>query len=155
MKRVLVAGASGYLGRYVVKEFKRRGYWVRAFVRNRDKLCVVGRYLEPAVDDLVDDVWVGDVTKPETIWGLCRDIDIVFSSIGLTKPGERVGFMDVDYRGNRYILGECLKASVEKFIYISVFRGREFRDIEGLRAKELFVDELENSGIKYTVIRPT
>ncbi len=26
MKKVLVAGASGYLGRYAVKEFKERGY---------------------------------------------------------------------------------------------------------------------------------
>ena len=28
MKRVLVAGASGYLGRYAVKEFKKQGYVV-------------------------------------------------------------------------------------------------------------------------------
>ena len=28
-KKVLVAGASGYLGQYLVKELKRRNYWVR------------------------------------------------------------------------------------------------------------------------------
>ena len=38
MKRVLVAGATGYLGRYVVKEFKKQGYWVRALARSADKL---------------------------------------------------------------------------------------------------------------------
>jgi len=33
MKKVLVAGATGYLGRFVVQEFKKRGYWVRALAR--------------------------------------------------------------------------------------------------------------------------
>lgn len=28
-KKVLVAGATGYLGQYLVKELKTRGYWVR------------------------------------------------------------------------------------------------------------------------------
>ena len=32
MKRVLVAGATGYLGGFVCKEFKDRGYFVRALV---------------------------------------------------------------------------------------------------------------------------
>ena len=31
--RVVVAGATGYLGKYAVRTFKRRGYWVRALTR--------------------------------------------------------------------------------------------------------------------------
>ena len=38
MKRILVAGATGYLGRYVVKEFTKQGYWVRALTRSADRL---------------------------------------------------------------------------------------------------------------------
>ena len=38
MKKVLVAGATGYLGKYVVREFKQQGFWVRALVRNKKKL---------------------------------------------------------------------------------------------------------------------
>ncbi len=56
MRRVLVAGASRYLGKYVVAELKRRGYWVRAFVRNPEKLNHVGPYLEPAVGEIIDEV---------------------------------------------------------------------------------------------------
>lgn len=155
MKKVLVAGASGYLGKHVVREFKERGYWIRAFVRNPDKLKVVGPFLEPAVDNMVDEVYTGDVTKPETIKGVCEDIDIVFSSIGVTKPGEKAGFMDVDYRGNKNLLDEAVKESAEKFIFISVYRARDFLYIEGLKAKEMFVDELIKSGLDYVVIRPT
>ncbi|MBW2364782.1 MAG: NmrA family NAD(P)-binding protein, partial [Deltaproteobacteria bacterium] len=38
MQKVIVAGATGYLGRFVVQEFKKRGYWVRALARNPHKL---------------------------------------------------------------------------------------------------------------------
>ncbi len=155
MRRVLIAGATGYLGKHVVVEFKKRGYWVRVLVRNPKKLEVIGPYLEPAVSDLVDEVFVGDVTKPETLKGICEDMDIVFSSVGITKPKEKASFMDVDYRGNKAILEEALKSSVKKFIFVSVFRGQEFTDIEVIRAREMFVKELEKSGLDYTVIRPT
>jgi NAD(P)-dependent dehydrogenase (short-subunit alcohol dehydrogenase family) len=37
VQRVLVAGASGYLGSHVVAELKRRGFWVRALVRDRGR----------------------------------------------------------------------------------------------------------------------
>lgn len=49
MKKVLVAGASGYLGRYAVRRFKEEGYWVRALFRNPEKLGREGPFLEPAV----------------------------------------------------------------------------------------------------------
>ena len=39
--KVLVAGANGYLGRFVVREFKRRGYWVRALARNPGRLAAL------------------------------------------------------------------------------------------------------------------
>ena len=58
MKRVLVAGATGYLGRFVTREFKSRGYWVRA-LHGADlaKVCV------DAVDSRQKEIPVGG---PET-----------------------------------------------------------------------------------------
>jgi uncharacterized protein YbjT (DUF2867 family) len=101
MNRVLVAGATGYLGRFVAREFKQRGAWVRVLARNPDKLKTPGPFLEPAVAGLVDDVFVGQVTQPETLRGLCDGIEVVVSSIGITRQTDRASYMDVDYRGNR------------------------------------------------------
>ena len=36
-KRVVIAGATGYLGKYAVKAFKERGYWVRVLTRSRER----------------------------------------------------------------------------------------------------------------------
>jgi uncharacterized protein YbjT (DUF2867 family) len=126
MKKVLVAGATGYLGRFVVQEFKKRGYWVRALARNPKKLEKNGPFLEPAVRDQVDEVFVGEVTKLETLNGVCDGIDIIFSSIGITRQREKVSFMDVDYQGNINLLELAKKAVVKKVIFVSVI-GKKMR----------------------------
>ena len=142
MKKVLVAGATGYLGKYVIQEFSRRGYWVRALIRNEHKLGVIGPFGEPAVRDAVDEVFIGEVTKPDTLAGLCEGIDIVFSSIGLTRQKDGLSYQDVDYLGN-------------KFIYVSVFNAHRMERLAIVKAHEDFVRALNSSEIIYTVIRPT
>lgn len=147
MKKVLVAGSTGYLGQYVVKKLKEEGYWVRALARDSTKL----KHLEAFIDEIV----VGEVTKTETLTHICDDIDVVFSSVGITKQKGKLTFKDVDYQGNKNILDVALKAKVEKFIYVSVFNGLNLRHLDIVNAHEDFVDELKLSGIDYSVLRPT
>ena len=155
MQRVLVAGATGYLGKFVVQAFKKRGYWVRALARRPEKLAQVGPFLEPAVKDMVDDVFVGQITRPETLQGICDDVDIVFSSIGITRQKDKLTFRDVDYQGNKNLLDIALKKSVKKFIFVSVFDAPKYEHLAGIKAREDFVRDLKSSGLNYTVIRPT
>jgi hypothetical protein len=80
--------------------------------RNPQKLEKTGPFLEPAVKDQTDEVFVGEVTKPETLHGLCDGIDIIFSSIGITRQRDKVSFMEVDYQGNKNLLELAMKAAV-------------------------------------------
>jgi uncharacterized protein YbjT (DUF2867 family) len=152
---VLVAGATGYLGRFVVQEFKRRGYWVRALARNADRLAEPGPFLAPAVRDQIDDLFVGQVTQPETLAGLCEGIEVVFSSVGLTRQKDGLTFHDVDYQGNKNILDRALQTSVTKFIYVSVFNAHLMDHLAIIKAHEDFVRALHASGLPNTIIRPT
>ena|GEM_PF-3461010 len=124
-------------------------------VRNSEKIKTPGEHGEPIIFDLVDEVITGDATKPETLLGICDDIDIVFSSLGLTKPDFKHTSFDIDYRGNKRILDLALKAKVKKFIYISVFNAKKMLDISNIQAHEQFAGELRKSGMEYTIIRPT
>lgn len=152
---VLVAGASGYLGRYVTKEFSDRGYAVRALVRNPEKLAAEGTNLEPATASLVKEVVKGDAADPASLKNACRGVDIVFSCMGLTKPQENLTSEQVDHLGNRALLEDALSHGVKKFIYISVFNAEKMMDVDVVKAHELFVNDLLSSGISCTVIRPT
>jgi uncharacterized protein YbjT (DUF2867 family) len=152
-RKVLVAGATGYLGRYVAQEFKRRGYWVRVLARTPEKLQTEGPYMEPAIDQLYDELFVGEITRPETLKGMCDGIDTVFSSIGITRQRDGLGFMDVDYQGNMNLLSEALGSKVRRFVFVSVFMADRIADLA--RERELFVHELKQSGLAYGIIRPT
>ena len=46
MKTVLVAGATGYLGRYLLQALRERGYAVRALVRSPHKLQAEAAWLD-------------------------------------------------------------------------------------------------------------
>jgi uncharacterized protein YbjT (DUF2867 family) len=153
--KVLVAGATGYLGRFVVREFKRRGYWVRALARNPERLAEPGPFLAPTVRDQIDDLFVGKVTRPETLAGLCDGIDVVFSSVGLTRQKDGLTFHDVDYQGNKNILDRALEVSVAKFLYVSVYNAQLMEHLAIVKAHEDFVRALQASGLTHTVLRPT
>jgi uncharacterized protein YbjT (DUF2867 family) len=146
-QRVLVAGATGYLGGYVVRELKARGYSVRALARSPEKL--------EDLRDCVDEVVEAEVTRPETLDHVCDGIDVVFSSIGITRQKDGLTFRDVDYQGNRNLLDAALAAGVPRFVYVSACNGRGLRHLDIGAAHEDFVDELEVSGIEYSVMRPT
>ncbi len=154
-QKVLVAGASGYLGRHVVREFAGRGYSVRALVRNPEKLSAEGENLEPAVADLVDEVHKGDATDPDTLKGATKGVDIVFSCMGLTKPQGSITNEQVDHLGNKALLEDALSNGVKKFIYVSVFNAEKTPDVEVVSAHERFVEDLKQSSMPHTVIRPT
>ena len=155
MKKALVAGASGYLGRYVVREFAERGYSVRALVRNPEKLATEGPNLEPPVADVVDEVVTGDATDKASLKDVCKGVDIVFSCMGLTKPQRDVTSEQIDHLGNKTLLEDALSHGVKKFIYVSVFNAEKMMDVDVVQAHERFVQDLQASGIPSTVIRPT
>jgi uncharacterized protein YbjT (DUF2867 family) len=147
MSRVLVAGATGYLGRHLVACLKQRGHWVRVLTRRPEQAAAL-----PEADDVV----VGQVTEAETLRGVADDVDTVFSSVGITRQRDGADYGQVDYGGNLSLLREAERAEVTRFLYVSVLRGRALRGRVALAAaKERFVDELRASPLITTVIRPT
>jgi uncharacterized protein YbjT (DUF2867 family) len=147
MKKVLVAGATGYLGRYLVKELKKQGYWVQALARNTKKLEGFSEY--------IDELFEAEVTKPESLNGICDGVDVVISTIGITRQKDGLTYLDVDYQGNKNLLEQALKNKVSKFIYISVINAHLMMDLKMIQAKEQFVEELKKSGLDYAIIRPS
>ncbi len=156
-QRVLVAGATGYLGKFVVQAFKERGYWVRALTRSEERLEQPGPFTAPGVGPGdVDDVFVGELTHPETLGGLMDGIDIVFSSVGISRQRDRLTFEQVDYQCNHTLIELCVGTCVRKFVYVSMHGadGPEISNLAITKAHEKVVAELAASGLEYGVVRP-
>lgn len=143
---ILLAGATGYLGKYLLKELLEKKNQVIAIVRNPDKLQNSNEnYLE---------IKQAEVTKPETLRDICKGINTVISTVGITKQKDGLTYMDVDYRANMNLLEEAKKSGVAQFVYVSAINGDKYRDLKIFEAKEKFVAALKSSGLNYTIVRP-
>jgi uncharacterized protein YbjT (DUF2867 family) len=84
MKRILVAGSTGYLGGFVCRELRARGYFVRALARSPEKLAP----LRESLDEVVE----AQITQPDSLEHVCDGIDVVFSSVGITRQKDGLTF---------------------------------------------------------------
>jgi uncharacterized protein YbjT (DUF2867 family) len=144
-EKILLAGATGYLGRYLARELKSKGYWVRILIRDEKQKQLFKE---------IDDYYVGQITDPSTLINVADGIDRIISTIGITRQKEGLSYMDVDYKGNANLLAEAQKSNVKSFQYISAINGDQMTDLKIFQAKERFVSELKLSNMNYTIIRP-
>jgi len=144
-EKILLVGATGYLGQYIAQELIEKEYSTRLIVRNKQKV---------QFNLLAFEIVEAEVTKPGTLIDAFENIDIVISTVGITKQKDGLTYMDVDYQGNINLLEEAKKSGVKKFIYVSALNGEKLKHLKIFKAKEMFVDELKKSGLDYCIMRP-
>lgn len=143
--KVLLAGATGYLGKHITQELLSRGLKTKIVVRNTGKVAFNNANLE---------VRKAVVTHSETLKGLFDDVRTVISTVGITRQKDGLTYMDVDYQANVNLIDEAKNSGVQKFIYISVLNGEHLRHLKICEAKERLGDYLKSSGLEYCIIRP-
>lgn len=154
-KRVLIAGATGYLGKFAVQAFKERGYHVRVLTRSEERLAEPGPFTAPALTkDDYDEVFVGEITKPETLTGLMDGIDLVFSSVGISRQRDMLTFDQVDYQCNQNLIDLGKASGVQRFVYVSMQGAENIMQLAITQAHEKVVAALKDSGMEYRIVRP-
>lgn len=145
MKTVFIAGATGYLGRHLCAEYSRRGWYVTALVRDRERAANL------AADALVE----AEATRPEALAGVMEGVDLVVSALGITRQADGLTYRDVDYWANLNLLHEAKAADVGRFAYVHVLNADAMRHVPLVAAKADFVDALRASRLPSTVIAPS
>ena len=148
-EKILLAGATGYLGQYILAVLLREEYPTRIVVRNKSKISPA--LLTHPLLEVVE----AEVTQPDTLRGVCKGVHKVISTVGITRQKDGLTYEQVDFQANKNLLDEALREGIRKFIYVSVFKGEAMRHIAIGAAKERFVDALKASGLDYCIIRPS
>lgn len=146
-KSVLVAGATGYLGRHIVKQYMSMGWNVRALVRNSKAARASGL--------VATELFEGEATNPSTLRGAMDGVDLVISALGITRQRDGLSYWDVDYQANANLLADALAANVERFAYVHVLNAHKMENVPLVAAKQAFVDRLQAAPIQSTVIAPS
>ncbi len=149
MKKVILFGATGNLGKEIAKELVKQGYDLTIIVRNEAKAALLARYTTKYI--------VADVCNKATLDQILNNQQIVISALGKSvSPNDKSKptFREVDYHANANILSEATKAGVKKFIYVSAFHSEKYLHLEYFKVHHDFSELLKTSGIDYTIIKP-
>ena len=149
---VLVAGATGLLGTEICRQLRAKNIPVRALVRNTtdavkiEKLTKLGVQIAP-----------GDLQDKETLSRWLQEVKTVISTISSIPssylPGEN-DVKKVDLEGIKNLIDCAKNGKVQRFIYTSFSRKIDF-DFPLRNAKRSVEQHLQNSGIDYTILRPS
>jgi uncharacterized protein YbjT (DUF2867 family) len=147
--KILVAGASGVIGREVVRLLVQAGHAVRTLSQN------LGR--AEWLRQLTPDVHVADATVPGALAALCDEIDVVVSALGapVLPGGSRRSFTAVDLRANEALLAEAERAKVRRFVYVGVYTTHAYADSTYVRAHAEVEGRIRASGLEYGFVHTT
>eukprot|EP00026_Physarum_polycephalum_P013876 Phypoly_transcript_14329.p1 GENE.Phypoly_transcript_14329~~Phypoly_transcript_14329.p1 ORF type:complete len:233 (+),score=45.49 Phypoly_transcript_14329:244-942(+) len=119
--KVLVTGATGYLGAHVVSQLLKRGYHVRAAVRNQKKGELLANIFS-AHKERLEFVLV-DLSKPDSFNGIMEGLTGVFHVAaplpGSLKTSVKEDFLDPAIEGNLGLLRAAAKVSSIKRVVIT------------------------------------
>jgi uncharacterized protein YbjT (DUF2867 family) len=139
----LVTGATGQIGRRVVRLLRERELPVRAFAR------LTSRYGE--LETRGAEIFIGDLRQDKDIQKACKGVQYIISTHGSGGDAQAL-----DYRANIELIDQAKENGVQHFVLISVLGAdRGYEDAPVFKAKREAEKYLQASGLNYTILRPS
>lgn len=139
----LVTGATGQIGRRIVRLLRDEEQPVRGFVR------LESNYSE--LEQRGAELFIGELTEEKDIAKACQGVKYVISAHGSGGNAQAL-----DYRANIDLIDHAKAQGVEHFVYISVLGAqRGYEDSPTFKAKREVEKYLQNSGLNYTILQPS
>lgn len=142
-QRILVLGASGYIGQHLVQALSEQGYPVLAAARHVDrlqKLNLPGVSCHPL-----------DLNQPQGLSALLAQVDTVYYLVhGMGEGGDFIAHE----RRVAVNVRDALRATpVRQLIFLSSLQAPEAEQSDHLRARQITADILQESAVPVTELR--
>ena len=142
--RVLVTGATGFVGRRVVAELKGR-HQVRALVHT------AGR--ERVFSDRSVEVSYGSISDRSALAEAFYDVDAVVHLVGIIRQGRGRTFDMVNHLAAAAVVAAAKAAKVQHFVQMSAIGAGPDQSYSYLLSKWQGEQEVVKSGLAYTILR--
>ena len=147
---ILVVGATGFLGGEICRRLVKEQHEVRALVRSTSDATAIAQLRSLGVE-----LQPGDLKEPASLREACKGIDTVFSTATITRtrqPGDSIE--TADGQGQLNLVEAAKQEGVKRFVFIS-YSGQIGKDDPLTVAKRSVENAVKNSGMHYTILRPS
>src|SRR5919201_6776011 len=145
---VLVTGADGLVGTHVCRELARRGWKIRALVRDPRKAAV-------RLANVPVQVATGDIRDREALLAATRGVSAVLhlAAIAIERPGQ--SYEQVNADATAMLLEAARINGVDRFVHMSQNGASSASPYRFLRSKGIAEDRVRESDRQWTVLRPS
>ena len=144
--RVLVVGATGQLGKVIVRKLAASGVTVRALARNEAALATAAPAAEIAAVDLRD---LAKLTEA------CRGVEQIVATANNNMGSGASSPTRVDLGAYQNLCAAARNAGVRRLIYVSYKGVDQFAPVDFFRVKWYIEDAIRRSGVPHVMLRPT
>jgi NADH dehydrogenase len=145
--KVLVTGATGFVGQEIVRQLPQAGHSVRMLVRDK-------RPDEGSQRTGVE-IHVGNVLDAESLRGALKGIDAVIHLVGIISEVGQSTFENVHVRGTRNIVAAAREQGVKRFVHMSALGTRPNAVSRYHQTKWEAEEIVRGSGLEFTIFRPS
>lgn len=149
---IVVAGATGYVGRHVVEALDARGYRVLALVRSQERAEAPGPFGAPSLRGRVAEWKVVDYSDSTTLRGVCEGAGRLVSALGVTR--QNASPWDIDFLGNLRLLEDAERHGLASFLYVNVLHSESGTSLT-MRSKHAFAEALRRSRVAGQIVNPS
>lgn len=144
---ILIAGGTGRLGRLLVQALADDHPPLRVLTRQPDAAADLSERGIQAV--------LGDVRDPQRIREAVTGCTTVVSVLSGFGPMGSSSPESVDRDGNIALIRAARDSGVRRFVLVSMHGAAAVSPLPLLRMKHAAEQELQNSGLRWTIVRPT
>ncbi|HCR71152.1 MAG TPA: hypothetical protein DIW23_06900, partial [Anaerolineae bacterium] len=143
---ILVTGATGFIGRALIRQLSTIGYPLRALIRPspRTPRLPKGVPVEVAVVSLAD---------TRGLRAAMRDVETIFHFASAENQGARGDLQTADIQGTQNLVEAATDAGVDRLVYLSHLGAARASGYPAFKAKGIAEESIRNGKVPYTIIR--
>jgi len=144
---IFIAGASGFAGSHLTDSLAAKGLRFKCIARSQSSSDSLSKKCAEVIS--------GDITDASSLSGALSSEDMVIHLVGIMEENGASTFRNVHVDGTRNLVDEAVRAGVKHFFYQSALGADRNSWSDYLRTKEEAEDIVRQSGLPYTIFRPS